>query len=131
MYLALATAFVVPLTLLVERPLVRRMSSRVRPFWLLEELAILGGVGAALAIPGGIIFGFIGVFQNFDGYNSTFGSSFGLGAIVCGIIGSWVALMGRWAYQATRLSRGVTFVILAVLAAAIIWTLVLVVVRSH
>lgn len=130
MYLALATVFVVPLTLLVERPLVRRMSSRVRPFSLLEELAILGGVGAALAIPGGIIFGFIGVFQNFDGYNSTFGSSFGLGAIVCGIIGSWVALTGRWAYQATKRSKAFTIVIFAVVASAVIWTLILLVVRS-
>jgi hypothetical protein len=130
MYLALATVFVVPLTLLVERPLVRRMSSRVRPFSLLEELAILGGVGAALAIPGGIIFGFIGVFQNFDGYNATFASSFGIGAIACGLIGSWVALMGRWACQATKHSRVVSIVILVVIAAAVVGTLVLFVVRS-
>jgi uncharacterized membrane protein YeaQ/YmgE (transglycosylase-associated protein family) len=66
----------------------------------------------------------------FDGYNSTFGSSFWLGAIVCGIIGSWVALLGRWAYQATRRSRVVTFVILAVIAAAVLWTSVLSISRT-
>lgn len=133
-FIALGTLFVVPATLFIERPLLRRLHARPRfptsveervATGLLEELVVIALAGAALAIPGGIIFGFIGMFQNVDGYNSTFASYFTIGAVICGIAGIWCALLGRWAYEATRRSKAVTGVVIAVVAATVAWSLIL------
>jgi hypothetical protein len=48
-----------------------------------------------------------------------------IAAVVSGFAGAWCALLGRWAYQATRHSRAVSIAIFSVLAAAVLWNIVL------
>ncbi len=125
---------IVPLTLLLEIPLLRRLYRRPRPpapfeervvVGLIEELMIIALAGVALAIPGGLLGALVEALSNRDGIGTSFAASFLIGAAVSGFAGAWCALLGRWAYQATKQSRVVSIVLLAVVAAAILWTLIL------
>ena len=64
------------------------------------------------------------------GIGTTFWVSFMIAAVVSGCTGAWRALLGRWTYQATKQSKAVSLVILAVIAATVVWTLILFVGRS-
>lgn len=97
---------------------------------LIEEVMIIALAGVALAIPGGFLGALAEALSNQDGVGTSFAASFLIGAAVSGFAGAWCALLGRWAYQATKQSRVVSIVILAVVAAAILWTLILFISRS-
>lgn len=126
MFVALGVIFVVPATLFIERPLLRRLGARPRPLSALEELAVIALAGAALSVPGGIVATLITAFEpQYDYYDKSFAFSFAVGAIAFGAAGIWCALLGRLVYLATRRSKVLTVLIFGAVALAMAWSIIL------
>lgn len=125
MFVALGVIFVVPATLFIERPLLRRLKARPRPFSVPEELMVIALSGAALSVPGGIVGTLITAFEpDYDYWDKSFAFSFAVGAIIFGAAGIWCALLGRLVYLATRRSKVITVLIFGAVALAMAWSLI-------
>jgi hypothetical protein len=134
LYVTLGAILIVPATLFIELPLLRRLYRRPRTaapieervvVGLIEEVMIIALAGVALAVPGGLLGALAEALSNQDGVGTPFSVAFMVAAVAAGFMGMWCALLGRWAYQATKQSKVVSIAILAVIAAAVVWILVL------
>lgn len=110
-YLGIGVPVILVITVFVERPFLARIRERLTAP---GQWAAIAFAGAGLALPGAVVFAVIGLVTD----PAWTGIGAAVGAVVCGVAGVFVGIVGRALYPLMRRGRSIAWI--TVMASAVL-----------
>lgn len=117
-YLGIGAPVILVITVFVERPFLARIHERVTAP---GEWAAIAFSGAGLALPGAIVFAVIGLVTD----PAWTGIGAAVGAVVCGVAGVFVGVVGRALYPLMTRARTVAWITVIAFAVLLVAAILL------